>query len=60
MNELQICHSETIQQRSKETLPEFIKRFQEAVNQLSHLEEKEAININKDRKFPFSLQRLSL
>ncbi|XP_074347428.1 uncharacterized protein LOC141686283 [Apium graveolens] len=45
MNELQMCHLETIQQRSKEPLPEFIKRFQEVVNQLSNLEEKEAVNI---------------
>ncbi|XP_074355835.1 uncharacterized protein LOC141695492 [Apium graveolens] len=45
MNELQMCHLVTIQQRSKESLPEFIKRFQEVVNQLSNLEEKEAVNI---------------
>ncbi|XP_074356732.1 uncharacterized protein LOC141696497 [Apium graveolens] len=57
MNELQMCHLETIQLRSKETLPEFIKRFQEAVNQLSNLEEKEAVNIFQRNLHPVSCER---
>ncbi|KAL8095983.1 hypothetical protein AgCh_037092 [Apium graveolens] len=56
MNELQICHLETIQQRSRETLPEFIKRFQESVNQLSNLEEKEAVNIFRRNLHPVSCE----
>ncbi|XP_074352419.1 uncharacterized protein LOC141691579 [Apium graveolens] len=56
MNELQMCHLETIQQRSKESLPEFIKRFQEAVNQLSNLEEKEAVNIFRRNLHPISCE----
>ncbi|XP_074336345.1 uncharacterized protein LOC141673495 [Apium graveolens] len=56
MNELQMCHLETIQQRSKESLPEFIKRFQEVVNQLSNLEEKEAINIFRRNLHPISCE----
>ncbi|XP_074377177.1 uncharacterized protein LOC141718696 [Apium graveolens] len=56
MNELQMCHLETIQQRSIETLPEFIKRFQESVNQLSNLEEKEAVNIFRRNLHPVSCE----
>ncbi|KAL8105680.1 hypothetical protein AgCh_029469 [Apium graveolens] len=56
MNELQMCHLETIQQRSRETLPEFIKRFQESVNQLSNLEEKEAVNIFRHNLHPVSCE----
>ncbi|XP_074326966.1 uncharacterized protein LOC141664905 [Apium graveolens] len=56
MNELQMCHLETIQQRSRETLPEFIKRFQEAVNQLSNLEEKEVVNIFRRNLHPVSCE----
>ncbi|XP_074351655.1 uncharacterized protein LOC141690781 [Apium graveolens] len=56
MNELQMCHMETIQQRSRETLPEFIKRFQEAVNQLSNLEEKEAVHIFRRNLHPVSCE----
>ncbi|XP_074323243.1 uncharacterized protein LOC141660178 [Apium graveolens] len=56
MNELQMCHLEIIQQRSKESLPEFIKRFQEAVNQLSNLEEKEAVNIFRRNLHPISCE----
>ncbi|KAL8131254.1 hypothetical protein AgCh_007253 [Apium graveolens] len=56
MNELQMCHLETIQQRSKEPLPEFIKRFQEVVNQLSNLEEKEAVNIFQRNLHPISCE----
>ncbi|XP_074361012.1 uncharacterized protein LOC141701219 [Apium graveolens] len=56
MNELQMCHLETIQQRSRETLPEFIKRFQESVNQLSNLEEKEAVNIFRRNLHPISCE----
>ncbi|XP_074378166.1 uncharacterized protein LOC141719689 [Apium graveolens] len=56
MDELQMCHLETIQQRSRETLPEFIKRFQEAVNQLSNLEEKEAVNIFRRNLHPVSCE----
>ncbi|XP_074373594.1 uncharacterized protein LOC141713934 [Apium graveolens] len=56
MNELQMCHLETIQQRSKESLLEFIKRFQEAVNQLSNLEEKEAVNIFRRNLHPISCE----
>ncbi|XP_074327940.1 uncharacterized protein LOC141665854 [Apium graveolens] len=54
MNELQICHLETIQQRSKESLREFIKRFQQVVNQLSTLEEKEVVNIFRRNLHPVS------
>ncbi|XP_074328432.1 uncharacterized protein LOC141666341 [Apium graveolens] len=56
MNELQMCHLETIQQRSRETLPEFIKRFKESVNQLSNLEEKEAVNIFRRNLHPISCE----
>ncbi|XP_074363999.1 uncharacterized protein LOC141704710 [Apium graveolens] len=56
INELQMCHLETIQQRSKESLPEFIKRFQEAVNQLSNLEEKEVVNIFRRTLHPISCE----
>ncbi|XP_074324377.1 uncharacterized protein LOC141661293 [Apium graveolens] len=56
MNELQMCHLEIIQQRSKESLPEFIKRFQEAVNQLSNLEEKEAVIIFRRNLHPISCE----
>ncbi|XP_074336339.1 uncharacterized protein LOC141673488 [Apium graveolens] len=44
MNELQMCHLETIQQRSKKSLPQFIKRFQEARSS-EHLSEELASNI---------------
>ncbi|XP_074322931.1 uncharacterized protein LOC141659898 [Apium graveolens] len=40
-----MCHLKTIQQRSKESIPEFIKRFPEPVNQLSNLEENKVVNI---------------
>ncbi|KAL8133819.1 hypothetical protein AgCh_009035 [Apium graveolens] len=56
MNELQMYHLETFQQRSKESLPEFIKRFQEAVNQLFNLEEKEAVNIFRRNLHPISCE----
>ncbi|KAL8104102.1 hypothetical protein AgCh_028364 [Apium graveolens] len=56
MNELQMCHLETIQQRSNESLPEFIKRFQKANNQLSNLEEKEAVNIFRRNLHPISCE----
>ncbi|XP_074377251.1 uncharacterized protein LOC141718765 [Apium graveolens] len=56
MNELQMCHLETIQQRGRETLPEFIKRFQELVNQLSNLEDKEAVNIFRRNLHPVSCE----
>ncbi|XP_074346487.1 uncharacterized protein LOC141685271 [Apium graveolens] len=56
MNELQMCHLETIQQRSKGYLPEFIKRFQEAVNQLSNIEEKEVVNIFRRNLHPISCE----
>ncbi|XP_074336672.1 uncharacterized protein LOC141673838 [Apium graveolens] len=51
-----MCHLETIQQRSNESLPEFIKRFQEAVNQLSNLEEKESVNIFRRNLHPISCE----
>ncbi|XP_074356107.1 uncharacterized protein LOC141695791 [Apium graveolens] len=51
-----MCYLETIQQRSRETLPEFIKRFQESVNQLSNLEEKEAVNIFRRNLHPVSCE----
>ncbi|XP_074355756.1 uncharacterized protein LOC141695408 [Apium graveolens] len=57
VNELQMCHLEIIQQRSKESLPEFIKRFQEAVNQLSNLEEKDVVNIFRRNLHPVSCER---
>ncbi|XP_074327260.1 uncharacterized protein LOC141665179 [Apium graveolens] len=51
-----MCHLETIQQRSKESLPEFIKRFPEAVNQLSKLKEKEDVNIFQRNLHPVSCE----
>ncbi|XP_074356310.1 uncharacterized protein LOC141696012 [Apium graveolens] len=44
-HEMHMCHLETIRQHDNESLSAYIRRFQEAINKVSSLDEREALSI---------------
>ncbi|XP_074327513.1 uncharacterized protein LOC141665429 [Apium graveolens] len=44
-HEMHMCHLETIRQHDNESLYAYIRRFQEAINKVSSLDEREALSI---------------
>nr|XP_017221349.1 PREDICTED: uncharacterized protein LOC108198081 [Daucus carota subsp. sativus] len=44
-HELHMCHLETVRQYDNEALSDYMKRFQEAINKISNLDEREALSI---------------
>ncbi|XP_063938044.1 uncharacterized protein LOC135147920 [Daucus carota subsp. sativus] len=44
-HELYMCHLETVRQYDNEALSDYMKRFQEAINKISSLDEREALSI---------------
>ncbi|KAL8120547.1 hypothetical protein AgCh_017651 [Apium graveolens] len=44
-HEMHMCHLETIRQHDNESLSAYMRRFQEAINKVSNLDEREALSI---------------
>ncbi|XP_063948108.1 uncharacterized protein LOC135152201 [Daucus carota subsp. sativus] len=44
-HELHMCHLETVRQYDNEALADYMRRFQEAINKISNLDEREALSI---------------
>ncbi|XP_074351977.1 uncharacterized protein LOC141691134 [Apium graveolens] len=45
MHEMHMCHLETIRQHDNESFSAYMRRFQEAINKVSNLDEREALSI---------------
>ena len=59
-HELHMCHLETVRQRDNESLADYMKRFQEAINKVSTLDEREALSIFRRNLDPGQNERYIL
>ncbi|XP_074346318.1 uncharacterized protein LOC141685091 [Apium graveolens] len=52
MHEMHMCHLETIRQHDNESLSAYMRRFQEGINKVSSLDEREALRIFRRKLDP--------